>query len=344
MKSLFLLGAVLACGLVSVAAPLSLEWSEGPQPLQAQAGAAVGLIGDTMVVAGGTHWPTVEFKRYFAWTQLYDLGTGTWSMGPDLPQDLAYAAFCSYGGKFYLFGGCGPDRMPTAEGFVFSRTGREGDGSPEFAWSPGTPLPEPLVFPMGDRIGSTFYVLAGGRDYDLKSISNDLYAIDLSAAQGTWKKLAPLPGAPTAYPGFAACGGKLYAFGGYRTDQDPPYNVRDAYCYDPTQDKWTPIRHMPFSCRCVTAMAYDERHILLFGPYIASASDVEWHGHDYGVSGAAILYDTQLDTYTPLEPMPRALTTISFVRKGDTLYGVGGELLYKIRSPYLFIAKVKRTR
>jgi N-acetylneuraminic acid mutarotase len=324
-------------------APLALEWSEGRLPLQAQAGAAVGLAGDYMVVAGGTHWPTLDFKRYFAWTQLYDLRSGVWSMGPDVPRDLAYAAYASYGGKVYLFGGCGPDRKPTTESFVFSQTGATPEGKPVFAWTPGTPLPEPLVFAMGDCIGSTFYLLAGGKDYDLKNISNDLYALDLSAAQGEWKKLAPLPGSPTSMPGFAACGGKLYAFGGYRTDKDPAYNVADSYCYDPARNAWTAIRAMPFANRCATALGYDDRRLLLFGPYIGSAEDVAVHGADYGVSGAALLYDTQLDTYTPLQPMPRALTTISFVRQGDLLYGVGGEMLYKIRSPYLYIAKVKKT-
>jgi hypothetical protein len=326
------------------AAPLALEWSAGPQPLQAQAGAAVGLVGEHLVVAGGTHWPTTDFKRYFAWTQLYNLRTGDWSMGPDLPRDLAYAASCSYGGRAYLFGGCGPDRQPTAESFVFSRAGATPEGKPTFAWSPGTPLPEPLVFATGDRVGSTFYLLAGGRDYDLKNISNDLFALDLNAAQGEWRQLAPMPGPPTAYPGFAACGGKLYAFGGYRTDKETPYNVRDAYCYDPARNEWSAIRRLPWTARCVTALGYDDRYVLLFGPYIASAEDVAMHGQDYGVSGAALLYDMQQDTYTPLQPMPRALATIGFVRRGDTLYGVGGELLYKIRSPYLFVGKVQRSR
>lgn len=342
MTRAILMIAVLACGVAAVAAdvPLLLDWSEGPQPLHAQAGAAVGLCGDYMVVAGGTCWPTLDFKRYLAWTQLYNLGTRTWSMAPDLPRDLAYAASCSYKGKVYLFGGCGPDRKPTDECFVFSRTGTTPDGKPTFAWEAGPPLPEPLVFAMGDRIGSTFYVLAGGRDYDLKHISNDLYALDLDAPGKGWTKLAPMPGAPTAYPGFAAAGGKLYAFGGYRTDKETPYNVRDAYCYNPARNEWQAIWHMPFSARCVTAMGYDSRYVLLFGPYIASARDVAMHGQDYGVSGASVLYDTVYDVYIPLKPMPRALTTISFVRQDDTLYGVGGELLYKIRSPYLFICKM----
>lgn len=338
-------GMLLAVvGIASATGPLVLDWSQGPQPPQAQAGAAVGLIGEHLVVAGGTHWPTTDFKRYFAWTQLYNLRTGEWSMGPDLPRELAYAAYTSYDGRLYLFGGCGPDRQPTAESFVLSRTGTDARGHPTFAWSAGPALPEPLVFAVGDRVGSTFYLLAGGRDYDLKSISNDLYALDLRAGKGQWRKLAAMPGPPTAYPGFAACGGKLYAFGGYRTDRETPYNVADAYCYDPASDAWTAVRRLPWAARCLTAIGYDDRYVLLFGPYLASAEEVAVHGQDYGVSGAVLLYDTVTDTYKPLQPMPRALTTIGIVRRGNDLYGVGGELLYKIRSPYLFIGRITQSR
>lgn len=336
---IFLVGLVVAGGGWAQV-PLTVDWSEGPQPLQAQAGAAVGLTGEHLVVAGGTHWPTTDFKRYFAWTQLYNLRTGQWSMGPDLPRALAYAAYTSYDGRVYLFGGCSPDRQPTAESLVLSRSSAGAAGQTTLAWSSGVALPEPLVFAVGDRVGSTFYLLAGGRDYDLKDISNDLYALDLRTATGQWRRLAAMPGLPTAYPGIAACGRKLYAFGGYRTDRETPYNVADAYCYDPAGNAWTKVRPLPFACRCVTAVGYGDRYVLLFGPYIASAKDVAVHGQDYGVSGAVLLYDTTTDTYTPLQPMPRAVTTIGFARQGNMLYGVGGELLYKIRSPYLFIGTI----
>lgn len=339
-----LMGILVASSVGFAQAPLVLEWSQGPQPLQAQAGAAVGLVGEYLVVAGGTYWPTVDFKRYFAWTQLYDLRRGEWSIGPDLPRELAYAAYTSYDGRMYLFGGCGPDRRPTAESFVLSRTGRDEHGAPTLAWTAGVALPEPLVFPVSDRIGSTLYLLAGSRDYDLKNISNDLYALDLAAGEGQWRKLAPMPGPPTAYPGFAACGGKLYAFGGYRTDRETPYNVADAYCFDPSRGAWQRLRPLPWACRCLTAVGYGDRSVLLCGPYLASAEEVAVHGQDYGVSGAVLLYDTATDTYTPLQPMPRAVTTVGFVRQGNALYGVGGELLYKIRSPYLFLGRITEGR
>ena len=118
--------------------------------------------------------------------------------------------------------------------------------------------------------------------------------------------------------------------------------IRDR-AYDPASNSWSAIRDLPFSCRAATAVAYDDRYLLIMGPYIASAEEVKVHGQDYGTSAAALLYDTRQDSYAPLEPMPRAVCEVAFVRRGDRVYGMGGEQLYKIRSPYLFIGQVRAT-
>ncbi len=332
--------SLLIVAAVHAQAPISIEWSLGPNMIQADAGGMTGILGDTFIVAGGTFWHTPDAKRFLKWTQLYDINTGKWSMGPDMPREVAYGLAAVYDGKMYVFGGCGQDREPIADCFVLSPVENPKEGEPRFRWSKGPSLPEPLVFPMGDIIGSTLYCVGGARGYDLGDLSKNLIAIDLAHPEAGWKNLRPMPGPAITSYAVAACGGNLYVFGGYRPDTDPPDNVDTAYKYDVAANRWSRIRRMPWPARAQTALAYDDRYIFIFGMYINSAEDTKIHGSDHGNSAAVLLYDTQENTYIPLQPTPFAVCETFFARHGDTLYGAGGEHLYKIRSPYLFIGKI----
>ena len=340
---------LLAAALVVVAAlaapaqaPPAIEWARGPNMPAPVAGGATGIIGEQLIVAGGTFWHTMQAKRFVSWTQLYDVAAGTWSMGPDLPRELAYAFAVVVGGRMYLFGGYGQDRVPIAEGFVLTPVANPGEDEPGFAWSAGPALPEALLGVMGGAVGNFIYAVGGSRDSALTQTSNGLYRLDTGHLDAGWKTLAPMPGPATSGCAVTTCGGNLYVFGGYRTDREPPYNVDNACKYDVALDRWTRIRPLPVRGRAQTALAYDDRYILIFGPYINSAEDVELYGSDHGNTAAVLRYDTQEDTYAFLQPMPFAVTEIYFALKDSVLYGAGGEHLFKIRSPYLFIGHVQR--
>ncbi len=339
---LLLLAAMLfawGTSLAQAQSPIAIEWSQGPHMLQATAGGMTGIIDETLIVAGGTFWHTKQTKRFLKWTQLYDIATGTWRMGPDLPHAVAYAFNTVVGNKLYAFGGCGQDGEATTEGYILSPVVNPEEGQPEFEWSPGPSFPQPAVFTMGGAINGVIYAV-GAADYSLTEISNTLYALDTHKLDAGWKQLPSMPGPPTTIFAAATCGDSLYVFGGYRVDRDPAYNVDDAYKYDTTAGEWTRVRRLPFDCRAQTALAYDDRYLMIIGPSLNSAEEAKIHGSDHGNSGAVLLYDTQQDTYEPLQPMPFAVVEIYFGLKDNVLYGAGGEHLYKIRSPYLFIGDI----
>ena len=341
-STLFVAVLVVVAAVATLAqAPLAIEWSRGPNMPAAVAGGATGIIGEKLIVAGGTFWHTMQAKLFVSWTQLYDLATGTWSMGPDLPRELAYTLTVVVGGEMYLFGGYGQDRVPVADGYILTPVTNPEEGEPGFEWSRGPALPEPLGGVVGGVVDSVIYAVGGSRNSAWTQMSNALHCLDTSDPDAGWKTLAPMPGPPTSGCAATTCGGNLYLFGGYRTNGEPD-NVDDAYRYDVAQDRWTRIRRLPVRGRAQTALAYDDRYILIFGPYINSAEDTKIHGSDHGNSAAVIQYDTQEDTYAFLQPMPFAVVEIYFALKGNVLYGVGGEHLFKIRSPYLFIGKVQR--
>jgi len=330
----------LAVATLQAAPPIGIKWDTGPDLLQANAGGMTGMIGDDFIVAGGTFWHTLDAKRYISWTQIYNTKTGKWRMGPDLPRELAYSLAATVDNKLYVFGGRGQGPEPLADGYILSRVKNPEKGKPDYEWSKGPSLPAPLMFPMGDAIGSVIYSVGGSADYDGLKTSQAVYALDTKHLDAGWKELAPMPGPAMGSFAVAACGGNLYTFGGYRADTKPPMNVAESYKYDVAANKWSPIRKLPFSARAQTALAYDDRYVLIFGFYVASDREVKLHGNDFGASGCVLLYDTQEDRYEVLQPMPRAVCEIFFMRKGNMLYGAGGEWVYKIRSPFLFIGEI----
>ncbi len=311
--------------------PIAIEWSLGPDMLQATAGGMTGIIDETLIVAGGTFWHTKQTKRFVKWTQLYDTATGTWRMGPDLPHEVAYAFNTVVDNRLYAFGGCGQDGEATTEGYILTRVANPEEGQPQFEWSSGPSFPQPAVFTVGGALDDVIYAI-GVANYSLTKISNTLYALDTHNLDAGWKQLPSMPGPPTTLFAATTCGDALYVFGGYRTDRDPPYSVDNAYKYDVTTSEWTRIRRLPFDCHAQTALACDDRYIIIFGPYLNSAEETRIHGSDHGNSGAVLLYDTQQDTYQPLQPMPFAVVEVFFGLKDNVLYGAGGEHLYKIRS------------
>lgn len=322
----------------SAQAPIAIEWSEGPNMLQATAGSMTGIIGRDLIVAGGTFWHTPEAKRYVPWTQIYDTVGDRWRMGPDMPAERAYAFSVTIGDRLYVMGGAGQDGEAVTDGWILRRTQSE-DG-PTYEWVDGPGLPVAASWMMGGAIGRTIYV-TGGAKADLSEAFNAVYALDLGREDARWRQLATMPGPPTSLLAATTCGGDLYVFGGYRIDREPGENVDDAWRYDVSEDEWVRIRPMPFAGRAMTALALDERRILIFGPYVQTAEEAEIHGVGHGHSGAVLLYDTETDRYEPLQPMPRTVVEIFFALREGRLYGAGGEWLFKVRSPFLFIGDIR---
>jgi len=324
---------VAAC-TAQAQAPVSIEWSLGPEMPAATAGGATGMLGDDLIVAGGTFWHTPDAKRYVPWTQICDTRVGAWRMGPDLPAERAYAFSAVIGERMYVMGGAGQDGQAVADGWVLQR----GAGG-EYEWRPGPALPVAANWMAGGVIGSVLYC-TGGAPADLSTAYNAVYALDTADPRAAWRELPAMPGPPTTILAATTCDGDLYVFGGYRVDRDPGENVDDAWCFDVSEERWERIRDLPFAGRALSALALDDRRILIFGPYVQSAREAAIHGQEHGHSAAVLLYDTAEDRYYHLEPMPHSVVQIFFALRDRTLFGAGGEWLFKVRSPFLFIGEI----
>ena len=98
-------------------------------------------------------------------------------------------------------------------------------------------------------------------------------------------------------------------------------NHARALRYDSASNQWKTLKALPNANRGLTAIAYDDLSILLFGGY-----------KDSGFTSEVLLYDVQSDTYRKLKPMPLGLAGVEFVLNDRTIYGAGGEDRMRSRS------------
>jgi len=188
----------------------------------------------------------------------------TWGTAPRLPVPRSAHAVVVAGGKIYVLGGPGSNRVDAFDGHAWKIATRLPGGivnAPVAAavgakiyvlggflastnsptdevwifdtiahhWSAGPSLPAPRGGAGAVVLNGHIHVLGGGNSESTLALHSVL-----DTSTGTWSEAAPLPrseGSPAA----VVRGGKIYAIGGRSGFSD--YGT--TYVYDPAVDAWT---------------------------------------------------------------------------------------------------------
>lgn len=156
----------------------------------------------SIYVAGGRSEvrPLATFERY-------DVDTDSWSRLPDMPTARAELTLAALGGRLYAIGGSvAPDGPDLTTVHIYDPASA--------AWSPGPPLPEPIVRGVAVATSSALHVIVKGTH------------LVLDAGATSWRREAPTPTSRKG-SGAALLGGDLYVVGGC-TDapRDLPHTER----------------------------------------------------------------------------------------------------------------------
>jgi N-acetylneuraminic acid mutarotase len=224
------------------------------------AGPFVGVAGKALIVAGGTNFPDAP-----PWSG----GTKTWHdaayvlSSPDaqwrerfkLPRPLAYGVSISTEAGLVCIGGC-TETENVADVFVLKWDGEQ------LTHESMAPLPAPSSCQAGVQIGSKIY-LAGGQPgpNPVTGPSSDYFwVLDLNDASPEWKSLPTWPGPERFYAIAGTDGEQFYLFSGIRrivnSENQPALEyLRDAYCFDPSSEKWTRLPDLPNANAAVASPA-----------------------------------------------------------------------------------------
>lgn len=202
---------------------------DGPGPRIANVeGAAVGGVGDTLIVAFGNE---KQFGDTAA-VRLYDIPSNTWSLGAPAPggprAELAYGEL-AHAGKFYAIGGRGGlDRLDCY------------DVAADM-WTTLATMPTPRSAAAAAIVGNAIYVIGGRTTGGGPGSGLELAVVErYDIAGDTWTTVASLPG-PRSDMAVVSHGGKIYVFGGYTTGGTM---VSDVDMYNPVKDTWTSLTPM----------------------------------------------------------------------------------------------------
>ncbi len=164
----------------------------------------------------------------------------------------------------------------------------DSDSWRELPECPGPPRRHPAIEAGNGKI----YVGLGDTiDFDRRAIVNlkDWWAFDLD--QGTWERMADLPGPPRHHPYHFTIDGDLYAGMGHGQGI-----YDDWYRYDEENDKWEQLSDFPGQARVAgTQFAHSGKGYVLSG----DGSD-----HGYMATGQFWRYNPANDEWTSLPPHP----------------------------------------
>src|SRR3954447_25145874 len=124
-----------------------------------------------------------------------------------------------------------------------------------------------------------------------------------------------MPDGPVALRASAVVNGRVYLFGGCRAGSaGSVHNSDEAWEFDPTSKSWKKLQPLNVAVRSLSAVAMDNRHLLLGGGY-----------NDSGFSDTAQVYKTKLDRYESAVSLPFKSPGLTLVRHAGLVFGLGGK-------------------
>lgn len=311
----------LGCASESVRSParMRFEMAQLPSVPRAVGGAFSGVLGDTLVVAGGTYFPQPPpaAKVWVDEIVMLPARGNAWIEAGRLERPLAYGAAISTPRGLVLAGGCDARRhydsvhlltLGLEDHAAGHRSGVQIANLP--------PLPRPAAYLGGARLGSQVFVAGGCLQPNAPEALRTFWVLDLQKSQDGWRELEPWRGPGRILPVVVAQDGAVHVCSGAElvrgADGQPVRRyLTDAHRYRPGSG-WERIADLPYAVAAASAVAYGTSQILVFGGDDGSLAQ---HGASMGEAHpgfrrTVLAYDTIGQVWTLSEDLfPLPVTT-----------------------------------
>jgi N-acetylneuraminic acid mutarotase len=249
-----------------------------------------------------------------------------------LPAPLAYGAALRSGVALEIYGGTDGER-------VYHDIWRLEAG--KNAWTQAGKVPTDTLLGRAERSDGRVYLFGGCSDVVDLTRCND--AVQVRQADGAWRKISAMPQGALSMPASAVVRGKVYLFGGcVMPEKGKLINRADAYSFDPQARRWTRLNPLPRANRALTAAAWEDRYVLLFGGYTASEEEAAGKPTDFGFAATVLAYDVTTGNYTEMASLPLPVSEMEMLIQGDQIFGIGGEHRNRDRTARLVAARLRR--
>jgi hypothetical protein len=151
---------------------------------------------------------------------------------------------------------------------------------------------------------------------------------DTEDSDGGWIEVASLPEPTIGFRAAAVAGDKLFVFGGASESGKEQLRLSDkVWQYSLKAKEWSACSPMPAAMRDTTALAVDERYILLAGGVeeAVAAESAPDHESRILLSTRCLVYDAVDDKFMAARPLRLATADHGMAVLGTQLFVVGGE-------------------
>lgn len=177
-----LLALALNAGLIS-----SITWQNRTAMPRAEGGGASALLGDDLVIAGGSTWEK-DVKVWLKDVNLYNTRANRWRVGPPLPSAFAYGAYAQDESGLEIFGG--------TDGKQVHRECWKLDAAKTRWTSTGMLNDDRSLFARAAGVGTRVFLFGGCSSVeDLTQCTN---TVQVREGKGPWKPLSKIPGGAIA--------------------------------------------------------------------------------------------------------------------------------------------------
>lgn len=265
------------------------------------------VVNGKMYVFGG-----VDSQGPILRSDVYTPGSNSWSRLPDLPKRITHAQPVVDGQYVWLVGGYvgtgnGWEQLwATREVWRFDTVSQK--------WSAMAQLPTARGSGASVLLGRNLHYFGGG-DSSRRDVSEH-YVLNLDDTSAGWSQRAAMPNARTHLAG-AVIGGRIYAIGGQHGVDNAAVCQTEVDVYDLATNKWTKVGSMPRTLSHHTAATFTlNGRIVVLGGEISP-----------GVfSKYAISYNPSTNTWTTLDNLPAARTSLAAGVVNGVVYASGGSL------------------
>ncbi len=303
-------------------------WSWGPLLPQRRTAFGCCATSDSIVTVGGTFWAAngagVAEKQWVARVDSLLPSAMHWQSLPEYPVPIDYALVVYLNGRVYVIGGQN-DHGPIADTYSLAPAERP------LEWRQGPRLPRPLSRLRGGNWGSMIVVVTdeySTADSDASRAGPKVIAWDTDDRDGGWTELAPVPEPSIGFRAAAVAHDNLFVFGGASESSKEQLRLSDkVWQYSLKTKEWSACARLPTAMRDTTAVAVDERYILLAGGVeeAVAAESAPDHESRILLSTRCLVYDTIDDTFMAAQPLRLATADHGMAALGTQLFVVGGE-------------------
>lgn len=230
------------------------------------------------------------------WLDIYDIGTDTWTQGPDMPGARYWIDAVAIDGKIYCAGGY----TTTAQDDLYIYDIAAG------SWSTSpTLMPANRYNYSGVALNGKYYVIGGySTTYEASMIAYD-------PVTDTWDTTLPPMSTARRYFHAGVIAGKIYVAGGYNA----AYPITGEV-FDPAGPTWSAIS-MGFNWTQGVDAVIMDRYLFIGGGYTGSTATA---------SAYAWLYDAVSDQWYELPNIPHLLYGSEGDSDGATIWYASGRM------------------